>query len=233
MAVTYEEYQPPKQFDPVFFFQGFNKKLEATGTIDREQLSSSLAISNNDIERRIRVAKEEEPDKKRKFEIAYPALADRRGVNATPAGRSLSRKIWMDAGQDAAKWLIDQLEKEQHPEMIDGIAETLTELGSLALSAVLSKLEEESEAKSENIPLLDALSWMALKQPLQSSVKPRIESIIKRYLEFPSIDCKIAAIQLTRLLDDDAARSWIETAKQSADSDLQEEIDDLLDERFG
>src|SRR2546426_2196979 len=29
-----------------------------------------------------------------KFEIAYHALADRRGANATPAGRTVSRKVW-------------------------------------------------------------------------------------------------------------------------------------------
>jgi len=231
MAVAYEQYQTPNKYASLLFRLGAESMLEESGTIDREQLPTPAPITSSEIARCLRDVEEEALDQNRKFEIAYPALADRRGANATPAGRSLSRKIWMNAGQDAAKWLIDQLEKEQHLEMIDGIAETITELGSLALFAVLSKLEKEAKAKPEYTALLDALSWMTLT--LQPVVKSRIEGIIRRYLESPAIDCKIAALHLTRLLDDDAARSWIERAKQNADSELQEEIDDLLDERFG
>jgi hypothetical protein len=164
------------------------------------------------------------------FEIAYHALADRRGVNATPAGRTGSRKVWLNAGADAAQWLIDRLRTEQHPETIIGIAETITELGAVALLIALAELERY-EAKPEYAALVEALAWMT--PPSQPLLVARIAGIVDRYLASPHIDCQVAAVQLTRILDDNAARTRLDAAKKNAGQRLREEIEDLLNERFG
>lgn len=164
-----------------------------------------------------------------KFKIAYYALADRRGINATPEGRTASRKVWLDHGADAAKWLIDRLRTEQHPEMVIGIAETITALGQMALPVALLELEC-SEATPEYAPLIEALAWMA--PPSQPQLISRIISIMNRYLASPHIDCQVAAVQLTRLLDDDMARAHLDKANRNARQRLREEIMDLMNEGF-
>jgi hypothetical protein len=174
--------------------------------------------------------KEEALERDLKFEIAYHALADRRGANATPAGRTLSRRVWLDAGEDAAKWLIDRLQTEQHTETLIGIAETITELGAVALPIALAELERYKEAKPEFAALVEALAW--IKPPRQPQLLSRIASIVDRYLESPQIDCQVAAIQLTRILNDNEARTRLNAAKKNAGQRLREEIEDLLNERF-
>lgn len=164
-----------------------------------------------------------------KFEIAYPVLADRRGINATPAGRAASRKVWRDTGADAAKWLIHKLQTEQHPDMIIGIAETITDLGAVALPAILGELEG-CAPKPEYAALVEALSWM--DPPQNSSLLVRINSIADRYLASSDRDCQIAAVQLTRILDDRRARLLLDKAQGTAGQRLREEIEDLLSERF-
>src|SRR2546426_882103 len=147
-----------------------------------------------------------------------------------PAGRTASRKVWLDAGADAARWLINRLRTEQHPEMIIGIAETITELGAVALPTALAELERD-EAKPEYAALVEALAWMT--PPPQPLLMSRIACIIDRYLRSPHIDCQVAAVQLTRILDDDTARTRLDAAKRNAGQRLREEIEDLLNERFG
>jgi len=172
---------------------------------------------------------EETFERTREFEIAYYALADRRGINATPEGRTASRKVWLDHGAYAAKWLIDRLRTEQHPEMIIGIAETITALGQMALPDALLELER-SEATPEYAPLIEALAWMA--PPSQPQLISRIISIMNRYLASSDIDCQVAAVQLTRLLADDMARAHLDKANRNARQRLREEINDLMNERF-
>ena len=164
------------------------------------------------------------------FEKAYHTLADRRGANATPAGRTASRKVWLDAGANAARWLIERLRTEQHPEMIIGIAETITELGDVALPIALAELEH-NEVKPKYAALIEALAWM--RPPPQFLFRSRIARIIDRYLASPHLDCGVAGVQLTRLLDDDAARIRLGVAKENAGQRLREEIEDVLSERFG
>jgi len=143
----------------------------------------------------------------------------------------MSRKVWLDVGADAAKWLINRLRAEQHPETIFGIAETITELGTVALPIVLAELERY-EAKQEYAVLVEALAWMT--PPQQPLLMSRIAGVIDRYLASPHIDCQVAAAQLTRILNnDDAARTRLEVAKRRAGPRLREEIEDLLNERFG
>jgi hypothetical protein len=173
---------------------------------------------------------EEALGRSRAFEIAYQALADRRGTNATPTGRTASRKVWLDAGADAAKWLINRLRTERHQETIIGISETLTELGAVALPVALSEIEG-NEALPEYAALIEALAWIT--PPTQSQLVARIAGIVDRYLTSSHVDCQMAAVQLTRLLDDKAARTRLEAAKRNAGQRLCEEIKDLLDERFG
>ena len=138
--------------------------------------------------------------------------------------------MWLDSGADAAKWLIDRLRTEQHLETTIGIAETITELETVALPIALSTLEC-NEAKPEYATLVGALAWM--KPPQQPPLISRVAGIIDRYLASPHIDCRLGAVQLTRLLDDDAARIRLDAAKENASQRLREEIDDVLSERFG
>lgn len=198
--------------------------------IPPEESSSTVSVPQiADVPGSAFTASNEARERNLKFEIAYPALADRRGTNATPAGRTASRKVWLDAGTDATKWLIDRLRTEQHLEMIIGIAETITDLGSVALPIALAELERY-EARREYAALVGALAWMT--PPQQPLLVSRIASIVDRYLASSDIDCQVAAIQLTRMLDDDKARARLTAAKSTAGQRLREEIEDLLNERF-
>jgi hypothetical protein len=162
------------------------------------------------------------------FEKTYQALTDRRGVNATPAGRTASRRVWIEAGADAARWLIERLRTEEHSETIIGIAETITEMGAIALPIALEELERD-EAKPEHATLIEALSWM--DQPSHSLLLSRIACIIDRYLASSNVDCQVAAVQLTRILDANAARTRLNRALRNAKPRLREEIEDMLPER--
>lgn len=106
--------------------------------------------------------------------------------------------MWLDSGADAAKWLIDRLRTEQHPETTIGIAETITELKAVVLPIALSTLEC-NEAKPEYATLVGALAWMT--PPQQPQLILRVAGLINRYLVSPHIDCQLGAIQLTRLLE--------------------------------
>lgn len=253
VALGREIYSPPAKgvdlWDPIYFRGLLGRPSRQTTTAFESPLGSdvstiTLPLDMNALDP---VDPQSEgtdlaPDKKlneivdraladdRNFEIAYHALADRRGVNATPNGRTASRKVWLDAGERATRWLIGRLRTEQHPETIIGIAETITEMGAVALPVVLVELERE-EAKPAYAPLLEALSWMTLS--LQPTHVSRIVGIIDRYLASSHIDCQVAAVQLTRLLDDHTARSRLDSAKKNAGQRLREEIEDLLSERFG
>lgn len=217
------------------FFGGFCGTW-ASGPISVGQASVAY-FKSNELELRAvpestastRTVEESEMPSSFKLEIAYHALADRRGANATPAGRAASRKIWRDAGTKAVEWLIDKFKKEQHPETIIGIAETITALEDIALPVVLSELEGD-EPKPEYAALIEALAWM--KPPQHPHSLTRIVSIINRYFASPHLDCQVAAVQLTRILDDDQARQFLDRAKKSAKQRLHEEIEDLLNERF-
>ena len=226
MAVAFPISSPIELFNPVPASVGIdpNWRRRPKTTYEKpDHVPPIPTISDND---------SEELDfnrKERDFEIAYHALADRRGANATPAGRAASRKIWREAGTKAVEWLIDKYKKEQHPETIIGIAETLTALEDIALPVVLTELEGD-EPKPEYAALVESLAWMKL--PQQSPSRLRIVSIINRYLASPHLDCQVAAVQLTRILDDDQARQFLDRAKKSANQRLHEEIEDLLNERF-
>jgi hypothetical protein len=172
----------------------------------------------------------EKLERDREFAIAYEALADRRGVNATPSGRSQTRKLWLVAGPVAAKWLIEQIKTETHPDMIVGVAETITEMGAVAMPIALSEIERYADAKPEFEALIDALAWM--DPPEQPELLSRINNIIDRYLKSPQLECKLAAVQLTRLLDDKEAHAILNDAMENSGQRLREEIEDLLNERF-
>lgn len=245
MAIALAEYSPPiKESQP--FWPSFDRLVGSisamTYVLDRldwrhltempsEQSSSVFGSSPiSDISKFAIPSFADNLERDLNFEIAYQALADRRGANATPAGRVASRKVWLDAGADAARWLIDRLRTEQHPETIIGIAETITDLGVIALPIALAELERD-EAKPEYAPLVEALAWMA--PPSQPQLIWRIAHIIDRYLASSYVDCQVAAVQLTRLLDDEMAHLRLVTAKRNAKPRLREEIEDLLNERFG
>jgi len=225
MAVALPQYSQPTEesrLPPFRYWQNLiGRTLEPSTAV-----ASPLTI--NVLESAL-IEPKEALDRDSKFGITYHALADRRGANATPAGRTKSRQVWLDAGEDAARWLIDRLQTEQHTETLIGIAETITELGALALPIALAKLEGD-EAKPRFAVLVEALAWM--KPPRQPLLLSRIASIVDRYLASPHIDCQVAAVQLTRILNDDEARTRLNAAKQDAGQRLREEIEDLLDERF-
>lgn len=202
--------------------------------VDRmERTKSSTTIEAPviaDIPKAALTESEEKIKREREFAIAYEALADRRGVNATPSGRTQTRKLWLDAGPDAAEWLIKRIKTETHPDMIAGVAETITEMGAMALPIALRELERHEDAKPEFEALIEALAWM--DPPVQPEQLSQINQIIDRYLESPQLECKLAAVQLTRLLDDDKALVILNATKGNAVQRLREEIEDLLDERF-
>jgi hypothetical protein len=162
-----------------------------------------------------------------KFELAYLDLANKLGINSTPEGRRLSHRIWVDNAPYSIYWLISQLLVEQHPEVVISISETITSIGNITLPIILSELQN-NEIKTEYTPLIYAISW--LTPPQNPQITSQITSVLSTYLNSSQTNLQLAAVQLTRLLNNKDANYWLSKANENAGPTLQEEISDLLNE---
>jgi hypothetical protein len=139
------------------------------------------------------------------------------------------RAFWVGAGRQGAQWLGQRLRSETHPELLDGAAAVLADIGTPGIPVILAELELGA-GREPTRALLKALGWMSRQR--QPPVVAGLVSLVQGYLSHEDPDVREAAVHATAILPDaDAARLLTAALRAEHDAGVREILQDEISER--